>query len=149
MTTGDPNRLLRLALTGVINADTTLRTLMARTSGLVVVFDASILDGVLPVIAMTFAASQQTGRDGDSRDVVVQFDVIGRTLEVVEEIAYRLESIVWAPLLYAFNGCDAAEDTWNRVDAVPGVEEGDGPRGGTRNLYQVTTQATFGPTVPA
>lgn len=142
-------RDLRLALVAIVNADATLRTLMGRTTRLLVRWQDLQLDGPLPVIAYSLIGFEQTGADDDTREGTVQFSVVAAetndatgALGKAEAIVERLEALSWSVLLLA-QGVDGAPV---RLTRRPDQEAGDGdsgPREGTRGLAREDLDIAF------
>lgn len=107
MPTVDPVQAWSEHTVALINADSELRTLMGRTTQLVVPWEAFVVDGPVPMIA--YAEVAFTGGSSRAERLTAQFAVFGPVKSTCNTICARLKTLLRFPA-YAARGADIAQD---------------------------------------
>lgn len=108
MPTLDPLQLLKEKVVALVNADAELRTLMGRTSDLIVLWDAMAGDGPLPIIAYLPIAGP-TPRSHRAVSYRLGFAVFAADDDKPNTICERLQALLKYPAFAAI-GADIAHD---------------------------------------
>jgi hypothetical protein len=108
MPTIDPLQQLKEAVVRVVNADPELRTLMSRTSNLIVHWESLDDNGPLPMIAY-LSLSGPTPRSHRTVSYRLGFAVFAATDDVPNTICERLRTLLRYPAFHAA-GAEIAQD---------------------------------------
>lgn len=137
MTTVDRIQRWREATVAIVDADTELRTLMGRTSGLILPWDNLTLDGALPIVA--YQALAGGGHGYFPTRVRTQFSVFGPLESTCNTICARLEAVLRNPA-YTARGMDVGRDNASPPDRQwPGAD----PRQDDAAVARADIEITF------
>ncbi len=114
MPTVDPVQAWAEHTVAIVNADAELRTLMGRTSQLIVPWEAFVVDGALPMIAYG-EVSFVPGSSSRAQRLTAQFAAFGAVKSVCNTLCARLNTLLRYPA-YAARGADIAQDPASLAD---------------------------------
>ena len=114
MTTIDPVQAWSEHTVAIVTADAELRTLMGRTSGLIVPWSTFTLDGPLPVICYAEIAGPSPLSSRTQR-FTAGFAVFAASRSLANTICKRLDNLLKYPA-YAARGADIARDPASPAD---------------------------------